>query len=242
MKRLGIDIGGSGIKGALVDTKAGCFVGERHRIPTPQPATPRAVAETVRAIVEQFHYSGPLGVGLPAVVQQGIARTAANIHQDWIGTDAEALLQAATGCPTRVVNDADAAGIAEMRFGAGRDCPGVVMVVTLGTGIGSALFTNGRLLPNTELGHLMVGGIEAEHHASDAVRKREDLGWKKWAARLDDVLHAYQALWWPDRFILGGGVSKKHEKFLGRLTVEAEVLPARLLNEAGIIGAASLVA
>ena len=242
MKRLGIDIGGSGIKGALVDTKAGCFVGERHRIPTPQPATPRAVAETVRAIVEQFHYSGPLGVGLPAVVQQGIARTAANIHQDWIGTDAEALLQAATGCPTRVINDADAAGIAEMRFGAGRDCPGVVMVVTLGTGIGSALFTNGRLLPNTELGHLMVGGIEAEHHASDAVRKREDLGWKKWAARLDDVLHAYQALWWPDRFILGGGVSKKHEKFLGRLTVEAEVLPARLLNEAGIIGAASLVA
>lgn len=242
MAILGIDIGGSGIKGALVDTDAGCFVGERHRIPTPQPATPQAVAETVRAIVEHFDYSGPLGVGLPAVVQQGVARTAANIHSDWIGTDAEALLQAATGCPTRVVNDADAAGIAEVRFGAGQDCAGVVMVVTLGTGIGSALFTDGVLLPNTELGHMLVGGVEAEHYASDAVRKREDLGWKTWAARLDEVLQAYQALWWPDRFILGGGVSKKHEKFLERLTVNAEVVPARLLNHAGIIGAASLVA
>lgn len=242
MTILGIDIGGSGIKGALVDTEAGCFVGERHRIPTPQPATPAAVAETVRAIVDHFGYAGPLGVGLPAVVQQGVARTAANIHADWIGTDAEALLQAATGCPTRVVNDADAAGIAEMRFGAGRDCGGVVMVVTLGTGIGSALFTDGVLLPNTELGHMLVGGVEAEHYASDAVRKREDLGWKAWAARLDDVLRAYRALWWPDRFILGGGVSKKHAKYLGRLTVEAEVVPARLLNHAGIIGAATLVA
>ena len=242
MQRLGIDIGGSGIKGALVDTEAGCFIGERHRIPTPQPATPQAVAETVRAIVAHFDYSGPLGVGLPAVVQQGVARTAANIHQDWIGTDAEALLREATGCPTRVVNDADAAGIAEMRFGAGRGCAGVVMVVTLGTGIGSALFTDGQLLPNTELGHLLVGSVEAEHYASDATRKREDLGWRKWAARLDEVLHAYQALWWPDRFILGGGVSKKHEKYLGRLTVEAEVVPAELLNHAGIIGAASLVA
>ncbi|HCH62864.1 MAG: polyphosphate glucokinase [Deltaproteobacteria bacterium] len=241
MLRLGIDIGGSGIKGALVDTEAGCIVGERHRIPTPQPATPGAVADTVAAIVEHFDYSGPIGVGLPAVVQQGVARTAANIHADWIGTHAEALLSAATGCPCRVVNDADAAGIAEMRFGAGRDCRGVVMVVTLGTGIGSALFTDGQLLPNTELGHLMVGGVEAEHHASDAVRKREELGWRKWAARLDDVLHAYQALWWPDRFILGGGVSKKHEKFLGRLTVQSEVVPATLLNQAGIIGAATLV-
>ena len=241
MKRLGIDIGGSGIKGALVDTEAGCFVGERHRIPTPQPATPSAVAETVQAIVQHFDYSGPLGVGLPAVVQQGVARTAANIHQDWIGTNAEALLQEATGCPTRVVNDADAAGIAEMHFGAGRGCQGVVMVVTLGTGIGSALFTNGQLLPNTELGHLLLGNVEAEHHASDATRKREGLNWKTWAARLDEVLHAYQALWWPDRFILGGGVSKKHAKYLELLTVDAEVVPASLLNQAGIIGAACLV-
>lgn len=241
MLRLGIDIGGSGIKGALVDTQAGCFVGERHRIPTPQPATPQAVAETVQAIVEHFDYSGPLGVGLPAVVQQGVARTAANIHHDWIGTHAEALLHEATGCPTRVVNDADAAGIAEMHFGAGRGCQGVVMVLTLGTGIGSALFTNGQLLPNTELGHLLVGDVEAEHHASDATRKREELSWSTWAARLDEVLHAYQALWWPDRFILGGGVSKKHAKYLGLLTVGAEVVPASLLNQAGIIGAACLL-
>ncbi len=240
-KSLGIDVGGSGIKGAIVDVDNGVFIGERHRIPTPQPATPMAVAETIKAILAHFEWSAPFGVGLPAVVQQGVARSAANIHNDWIGTDASALLEEVTGCPALVLNDADAAGVAEINHGAGFNRSGTLMMLTLGTGIGSALFVDGRLVPNTELGHLNVGEVEAEIFASDAARKRDDLDWPEWAARLDKVLGVYRDLFWPECFILGGGVSKKHKKFIHLLKVETPVIPAELLNGAGIIGAAMAV-
>lgn len=238
MDVLGIDFGGSGIKGATIDLRSGELTAERHRIPTPQPSTPEAVAETVGEIVAHFDWRGPVGVGAPAVVQNGVFRTAANISEEWIGVDAAALFSSATGCPTVVVNDADAAGYAEMEWGAGRGRSGLVFMVTLGTGIGSALFIDGRLVPNTELGHLEVNGEEAEHLAADSARKREDLSWKKWAERLDEYLHHLQRYFWPDLFIVGGGVSKKHEKFVPLLTVPTPVVPAELRNEAGIAGAA----
>ena len=241
VRSLGIDVGGSGIKGAIVDVETGSFIGERHRIPTPQPATPMAVAETVKAILEHFEWKAPFGVGLPAVVQQGVTRTAANIHNDWIGTDASALFEEVTGCPALVLNDADAAGLAEMTHGVGVNRSGTIMMLTLGTGIGSALFVDGRLVPNTELGHLNLGELEAEIFASDAARKRDELDWPEWAARLDTVLSVYRDLFWPECFIIGGGVSKKHKKFIDHLKVDTPVIPAQLLNGAGIIGAAMAV-
>jgi len=239
---LGIDIGGSGIKGAVVDLETGEFVTERHRIATPKPATPAAVADTVNEIVQGFRWSGPIGVGLPSVVQRGVARTAANIDDGWIGADAQALLSEVTGCPARVLNDADAAGLAEFRYGAGRHTEGVVLLLTLGTGIGSALFSDGVLVPNTELGHLIIDGVEAEHFASDGVRKREGLDWPTWSARLSHVLQHYHRLWWPDLIILGGGVSKRHAHFVHLLEVDAPIVPAQLQNRAGIVGAAAAVA
>jgi polyphosphate glucokinase len=238
---LGVDIGGSGIKGAPVDTERGCLADDRLRIPTPQPATPAAIAETVAEIVAHFSWTGPVGCGLPASVQNGIARTAANIDPSWIGTDAERLFSQATGCPVTLLNDADAAGIAEMRFGAGCDQSGTVMLITVGTGLGSALFRNGVLVPNTELGHLRLKGEVAEKYASAAARKRLELSYKKWAKRFDRYLHRLQELFWPDVFIIGGGISKNHEKFFPYLTVDTEVVPARLLNQAGIVGAALAV-
>lgn len=238
MEILGIDIGGSGIKGAPVDTLTGSFLAERFRLPTPELAKPRAVAETMAEVVKQFDWQGPIGVGFPAAVRNGVALTAANIHNKWIGTNAGALFSEVTGCPVCVINDADAAGVAEMSFGAGRDRKGVVLIVTIGTGLGTALFTDGHLLPNTELGHIEMDGEDAEHSASDAARKREDLTWKKWGQRLDLYLHRLEALFWPDLIILGGGVSKKPENFLPYLTVQAEILPAKLQNNAGIVGAA----
>ena len=242
MHSLGIDIGGSGIKGAVVDLETGEFVTERHRIATPKPATPAAVADTVNEIVQGFRWSGPIGVGLPSVVQRGVARTAANIDDGWIGADAQALLSEVTGCPARVLNDADAAGLAEFRYGAGRHTEGVVLLLTLGTGIGSALFSDGVLVPNTELGHLIIDGVEAEHFASDGVRKREGLDWPTWSARLSHVLQHYHRLWWPDLIILGGGVSKRHAHFVHLLEVDAPIVPAQLQNRAGIVGAAAAVA
>ncbi len=242
MHSLGIDIGGSGIKGAVVDLETGEFVTDRHRIATPKPATPAAVVDTVNEIVQRFQWSGPIGVGLPSVVQRGVARTAANIDDGWIGTHAEALLSEVTGCPARVLNDADAAGLAEFRYGAGRDTEGVVLLLTLGTGIGSALFSDGVLVPNTELGHLIIDGVEAEHFASDGVRKREALDWPTWSARLSHVLQHYHRLWWPDLIILGGGVSKRHTHFVHLLEVDAPIVPAQLQNRAGIVGAAAAVA
>lgn len=238
MDILGIDIGGSGIKGAPVDLSQGVLAAERLRIATPQPATPDAVADTVGRIIRHFNWTGPVGCGLPSVVQNGVARTAANIDSSWIGTDVRALLSQRTGCPVTVINDADAAGIAEMRFGAGRGRNGTILMVTVGTGLGTALFRDGTLVPNTELGHLLLNGKVAEKYASAATREDLGLSYETWAKRLDLYLHQLQSLFWPDLFILGGGISKKHEKFFPFLTIETEFLPAILRNQAGIVGAA----
>jgi polyphosphate glucokinase len=238
MQVLGIDIGGSGIKGAPVDVEKGVLLTDRHRIPTPQPAKPKPVAKTVAEIVKYFKWEGPIGCGVPAVVQHGITRTAANIHKKWIGKNAAKLFSEATGCPVKMINDADAAGLAEMTFGAGQGRMGVVLLVTIGTGLGTSIFNDGVLLPNTELGHIEINGEDAELIATDAVRKSDDLSWKEWGNRLDFYLSQLENLIWPDLIILGGGVSKKHEKFVRHLTVQAEVVIAETFNEAGIIGAA----
>jgi len=235
---LGIDIGGTGIKGAPVDTRTGELIAARFRIPTPHPATPDAVAETVAQIAEHFDWTGPLGATFPAVVQHGTVRTAANVDESWIGKDASALLGAACGAAVTVVNDADAAGIAEMEFGAGRHRHDTVIVVTLGTGIGSAVFVGGTLVPNTELGHLQIRGKDAERRAAESVREREGLSFKQWTKRLNEYFAALERLLWPDLIIVGGGISKKADKFLPRLETRADVVPAQLRNEAGIVGAA----
>ncbi len=238
MQILGIDIGGSGIKGAIVDTGSGQLVSERLRLSTPQPATPQAVAETLAELVRQLAWQGAIGCGFPAIIRNGVAKSAANIDQSWIGIDVVALLTQATGCNGTVLNDADAAGLAEMRFGCGRDYDGTVLVLTLGTGIGSALFYNGLLYPNSELGHLQLKKGIAEQYASAAVREREGLNWKAWAKRLNKVFAQAERLLSPELIIIGGGVSRKHEKFFPYLDVQAELKPAELRNQAGIIGAA----
>lgn len=238
MEILGIDIGGTGIKGAPVDTSTGTLLAPRYRIPTPEGAKPRPIAEVVALVAEQFSWKDPIGAGFPSVIRAGVVRSAANIHKKWLGTPINALFTEVTGCPTFVLNDADAAGLAEMAFGAGKDRRGVVLIVTIGTGLGTAVFTDGVMLPHTEFGHIEIRGMEAERRASDLARKLERLSWKRWAERLDEYLHTLERLLWPDVFILGGGVSKRHEKFMPLLTVEAEVLPAQFLNDAGIVGAA----
>ena len=236
--RLGIDIGGSGIKGAPVDTQTGQLLAGRFRIPTPPGAKPKPVAKAVAKICKHFKWEGPVGCGFPAVVRQGTTWSAANVSKAWIGLDAAALFSKTTGLPTRVLNDADAAGMAEMRFGAGAGQQGVVLIITIGTGLGTALFNDGVLVPNTELGHIEIEGEDAERIASDAARKRENLSWKAWAARFNRYLQTLEKLFSPDLFILGGGASKKADKFLHRLEVRARVVPAQLRNEAGIVGAA----
>lgn len=238
MEVLGIDIGGSGIKGAPVDTKTGALLAPRYRLATPNPAKPHPVAKEVKAIVKHFKWNGRLGIGFPGVVQRGVTLTAANIHQDWVGLNATRFIKKVSGCKTCMINDADAAGLAEMAFGAGKNHKGVVLVITIGTGLGTAIFTRGQLLPNCEFGHLEIDGVEAEWMASDAARNREKLSWKKWGGRFNKYLHTMEKLIWPDLIILGGGISKKYEKFLPYLTVQAEILPAQMLNESGIIGAA----
>ena len=238
MSILGIDIGGSGVKGAPVDLAQGAFETERLRIETPQPATPKAVAKVVGEIVDHFALKGPFGCTFPAVVQHGVTMTAANVDESWIGTDAETLLREQTGYPVVVLNDADAAGIAEVKYGAGQDAKGVVIVLTFGTGIGSAIFVDGKLLPNTEFGHVQLKGDDAEHYTAAQVRKNEDLSWKRWGRRVNEYLQYMETLFTPDRFIIGGGVSKKHEKFFEHIDVRAEIVPAELFNDAGIIGAA----
>ncbi|MDF1513758.1 MAG: ROK family protein [Anaerolineae bacterium] len=238
MKVLGIDIGGSGIKGAPVNTKKGKMRKSRFRISTPDGAMSADVAAVVNEIAQHFKWKGPIGCGFPAVIQRGFARTAANVDDSWIGKHADKLFSDATGCPVKVVNDADAAGLAEMRFGAGKGQDGLVFIVTIGTGLGTAMFTDGVLVPNTELGHIELDGFDAESRASDAARKNEDLSWEEWAARFDHYLGAIEKLFWPDLFIIGGGASKKFAKFYDLLSVKAEVVPALLKNEAGIIGAA----
>jgi polyphosphate glucokinase len=235
---LGIDVGGTGIKGAPVDSLTGSLLAERFRVRTPRPATPDRVAETVAEVVRHFEWTGAVGCGFPAVIRHGRVRTAANIDRRWIGCHARELFEDATGRTFTVVNDADVAGLAEVAFGAGRDRMGVVLVVTLGTGIGTALFVDGKMAPNTELGHIELKGMDAERYAADSVREREQLTWKKWARRVDRYLCAIHALLWPDLIVIGGGAAKKHERFLPLLTVDTEVVPARLRNEAGIVGAA----
>ncbi|MEV1244320.1 polyphosphate--glucose phosphotransferase [Nonomuraea sp. NPDC050022] len=236
MEVLGIDIGGSGIKGAPVDTASGRLTEERLRIPTPQPAKPREVAEVVVEIVKHFDWTGPVGVTFPGVVVDGVIMTAANVDRSWIGVDARKLFDGAT-----VLNDADAAGVAEMRFGEGRDRMGTVIMLTFGTGIGSAVFVDGVLVPNTELGHLELHGKDAERRASDHAREEHDLGWEKWAGRVEEYLRHVEMLFSPSLFVIGGGVSKKADKFLPYVHVDTAVVPARLRNEAGIIGAALAV-
>lgn len=238
MEVLGIDIGGSGIKGAPVDTAQGQLLAERYRIPTPQPSVPDAVGTVVAKIAAQFQWTGPIGCTFPAVIKNGVAYSAANVDKAWIGTNGQQLLQQKTGCPIVLLNDADAAGIAEMTFGAGKDQLGVVMMLTLGTGIGSALFVDGRLVPNTELGHLQVRGKDAELRASDRARIERKLSWKRWAKALNEYLKRLEVLFSPDCFIIGGGISKKHEKFVPLLRTRAPIRTAQLLNEAGIVGAA----
>lgn len=241
-KAFGIDIGGSGIKGAPVDLATGELAAERVRIPTPQPSTPEAVADTVAELLASFDLEAemPVGVTFPAVIQAGIAQTAANVDKSWIGTDVDTLLTQRTGHDVFVVNDADAAGIAEMAFGAGRKTSGVVQVITLGTGVGSATFVDGTLVPNTELGHLLLHGDSAEKYMASSIREKEDLDWETWAGRLQEYFSHLEFLFSPTRIVVGGGVSKKHKKFLPLLDLKAEIVPATLRNEAGIVGAAVL--
>lgn len=241
-KAFGIDIGGSGIKGAPVDLSTGELLADRVRIATPQPSTPDAVADTVAELIASFDIEDdmPIGVTFPAVIQAGVAKTAANVDKSWIGTDVDALLTERTGHDVFVVNDADAAGIAEMKFGAGKGSSGVVMVITLGTGVGSATFVDGTLVPNTELGHLLLHGDSAEKYMASSIREKEELDWETWAGRLQEYFSHVEFLFSPTRIIVGGGVSKKHQKFLPLLDLTTEIVPAKLRNEAGIVGAAAL--
>lgn len=239
---LGIDIGGSGIKGAIVDVISGELVTERHRIPTPNPSYPDDVGNVVAELVSFFSYQGPIGITFPAIVKRGVTLSAANVDDSWIGIDAEGLFEAKTGCPVLLLNDADAAGIAELTFGAAHGNRGVVIMLTFGTGIGSAIFVNGNLLPNTEFGHMELKGMDAEHYAADAVRQREDLNWKKWGKRVDKFLQAMDVLFSPDLYVIGGGVSKKSDKFFPYLSTRTRIVPAALLNDAGIVGAAMAAA
>lgn len=237
----GIDIGGSGIKGAPVDLRKGQLAADRVRIPTPQPSTPEAVAGTVTQILDEFDWRDSFGCTFPAVVQHGVTRTAANVDRAWIDCDAAAVLRRVTGRDALLVNDADAAGVAEAEFGAAADRHhGLVLVVTLGTGIGSALVNHGKLVPNTELGHLEIDGVDAESRAADSAREREDLDWEEWGGRLQRYFTHVENLVWPDLIVVGGGVSKKFEKWSPYVRTRTELVPAGLLNEAGIIGAALL--
>ncbi|RSS57711.1 polyphosphate--glucose phosphotransferase [Streptomyces sp. WAC06614] len=240
MQIMGVDIGGSGIKGAPVDLERGELAQERHKVLTPHPATPEGVAGCVAEVVGHFGWSGPVGVTFPGVVSGGVTRTAANMDRSWVGADARALLtQHLDGLPVTVLNDADAAGVAEMTYGAGRGRSGTVLVLTLGTGIGSALFTDGTLVRNTELGHLELHGHDAETRASVKAKEDGDLSWERWAKRLHKYLAHVEMLFSPDLFILGGGISRKADRFLPLLDgIRAEIVPAALQNNAGIVGAA----
>jgi polyphosphate glucokinase len=236
---LGVDIGGTGIKAAPVDVDTGKLLAERIKLDTPHPSEPDAVAAVVSELVKRFDWTGPVGITFPGVVTDGVVRTAANVDKAWIDTDARTLLGNATGLKVGVINDADAAGLAEMKFGAGVGQRGTVLMLTLGTGIGSALFIDGILVPNTEFGHIEIRGREAEKRASELVREEHDLSWGKWAGRVDEYLEHMEHLLWPKLIIIGGGVSKKSEKFLPFLTgLSATVVPAAMLNDAGIVGAA----
>ncbi|MEV7013103.1 polyphosphate--glucose phosphotransferase [Streptosporangium sp. NPDC051022] len=242
MEVLGIDIGGSGIKGAPVDIAKGELAGERLRIPTPVPAKPKEVTEVVARIAEHFGWKGQVGITFPGVVVDGVTRTAANVDHEWIGVDARSLFATAMGLPVVVLNDADAAGMAEVTVGSARNQAGVVLMLTFGTGIGSALFVDGHLVPNTELGHLEIRGKDAERRASDHAREEGEMSWEKWAGRVEEYLRHVEALFSPSLIVIGGGVSKKADRFLPLVKVRTRVIPATLQNEAGIVGAAMAAA
>jgi polyphosphate glucokinase len=235
---LGIDIGGTGIKAAPVDVTAGRLTAERIKLATPHPPVPDAVAGVVRQAISHFKWTGPTGITFPGVVAGGVIRTAHNLDPSWVGVNAIQFFGGLAGQDVSVVNDADAAGVAEMRFGAGRDHRGTVLLLTLGTGIGSALFYDEVLIPNTEFGHIEIHGEDAEKRASEHAREVDDLSWGKWANRLDAYLDKLEELLSPDLIIIGGGISKKSDKFLPRLSLRATVVPATLENDAGIVGAA----
>ena len=238
MEILGIDVGGSGIKGAIVDTKKGELITERYRLVTPQPATPDAVIDVIVQVVEHFDWHGAIGCGFPAAVVNEITKTASNIDDSWIGMNASAKIEEATGCPTHLVNDVDAAAFAEMNFGAGVGAEGTVFMAAFGTGIGTAIFRNGELFPNTELGHITLNGVNAESYAANSVREREDLSWEVWGNRVNEYLQRIEELLYPSLIIIGGGVSKKFDDFKEYIHVEAKIVPAESRNHAGIIGAA----
>ena len=236
---LGIDIGGSGMKAAEVDTTKGEMVTERFRIRTPRPATPDAMADVVAELSSHFGWTGPVGVGFPGVIHHGVVRTAANLDKSWIDVDGDALFTQAAGCDVVMINDADAAGLAEVRYGVAEDVSGVVVMLTLGTGIGSAIFVDGTLVPNTEFGHLIMGGEIAEDRASSRAKEDKGLSMKTWGKELELYLQELEKLLWPDLFILGGGISKEFDKFVGHLDdVRTPIRAAEQLNRAGIVGAA----
>ena len=235
----GIDFGGTGIKGAPVDLGAGDFSAERVRIRTPDRSTPESVRDIFVDLLAQFpDCTGAVGVTVPGVVRHGTVRSAANIDESWIGTDADRLLTEATGREVHVVNDADAAGLAEVRYGAARGRSGLVIVTTLGTGIGSAMVHDGVLVPNSELGHLEIDGHDAESRAANSAREREGLSWEEWATRLTRYYRTLEMLFSPELFVVGGGVSKESDQFLPLLDLDTEIVPATLLNRAGVVGAA----
>lgn len=235
----GIDVGGSGIKGGIVDMDTGLLIGERVKLLTPQPATPSAVAKTIAAVVNEFGWSGPLGVTYPGVVTHGVVQTAANVDKTWIGANARDIIGAELdGQEVTVLNDADAAGLAEEHYGAGKNQSGLVILLTFGTGIGSAVIHNGSLIPNTEFGHLEVDGKEAEKRAASSVKEKKDWPYERWAKEVTKVLVSIENAMWPDLFIAGGGISRKADKWLPLLENRTPVVAAALLNTAGIVGAA----
>lgn len=239
-RAIGIDIGGTGIKGALVDTKKGVLLSERLRYETPQGGSPKGIAKTLKDLIAQLPASSglPVGICFPAVVQHGVTKSAANVSKEWIGLDADAMFEKELGREVHVLNDADAAGIAEVKFGAARGHKGLVIVTTLGTGIGTALMFNGKLVPNSELGHLQIDGVDYESKAAYSAKERENLSWADWAKRLQKYYSHLEALLTPDLFIMGGGVSKEHEFFLPLLKLKTPIIPAENRNSAGILGAA----
>jgi polyphosphate glucokinase len=241
MDILGIDIGGSSIKAAPVNPVNGTLVKERVHIPTQQPATPEAVGNIIARLIEDLNWTGPIGCGFPAVIRNGIVCTAANIDPSWVGMNLLELFSTKDLNKVTVLNDADAAGLAEMYYGAGRNACGTTIVVTAGTGLGTALFRDNTLIPNTELGHIQLHGSSAEAFASAAVKTRLNLSYPEWAKRLDDYLHCLEDLFWPDLFVLGGEISNDHALFLPELTIKTAIVPATLRNDAGIIGAAAAV-
>jgi len=242
MISFGIDIGGSGVKGAPVDLATGALTRKRLRVPTPSESTPANVIDTVRSVVQHHQWNGPLGVTLPSVVINGIVRTAANIDRGWIDFDAATVLSETLGVPVTVINDADAAGMAEVRYGRHEASDGVVLVLTFGTGIGSALIHNGVLVPNTEFGHLEFHGMDAEKYTAGRLVKRDNADIEWWASRVNEYLQHVEVILSPDKIVFGGGISKRFEEFSNRIETRAEVVPARLRNNAGIVGAAMVAA